>query len=101
VIPRAQLYCWYQRYLRHGAGALRNGQSALRRVWNKLSETVAAAVIELALEEPELSPRELATVFVAQRQYFVSEASGYRAAEGAWPDYQPGFRSAQGFKPAD
>ena len=39
---------------------------------------MAAAVIELALKEPELSPRELATAFVDQQQYFVSEASVYR-----------------------
>jgi hypothetical protein len=32
----------------------------------------------LALQEPELSPRELATGFIDQRQYFVPEASVYR-----------------------
>ena len=36
------------------------------------------AVLELALKEPELSPRELAVSFVDQQQYFVSEASVYR-----------------------
>ncbi len=35
-------------------------------------------MVELALKEPELSPRELATAFVDQQQYFVSEASVYR-----------------------
>ena len=74
-IPRGTFYRWYQRYLARGAGALRDGQSAPRRVWHKLPEQVAAAVVELALKEPELSPRELATAFVDQRQYFVSEAS--------------------------
>ena len=74
-IPRATFYRWYQRYLARGAGALGDGQSAPRRVWHKLPEQVAAAVVELALKEPELSPRELATAFVDQRQYFVSEAS--------------------------
>jgi hypothetical protein len=39
---------------------------------------VAQAVVGLALKEPELSPRELATAFVDQQQYFVSEASVYR-----------------------
>ncbi len=36
------------------------------------------AVLEIALQEPELSPRELAVSFVDQQQYFVSEASVYR-----------------------
>jgi putative transposase len=49
-----------------------------RRVWNKIPEPVAEAVVELALKQPELSPRELATAFVDQQQYFVSEASVYR-----------------------
>jgi putative transposase len=77
-IPRSTFYLWYERYLARGAGALEDGQPAPRRVWNKLPETVAAAVVELALQEPELSPRELATAFVDQRQYFVSEAAVYR-----------------------
>ena len=74
-VSRATFYRWYQRYLARGAGALGDGQPAPRHVWNKIPETVAAAVIDLALREPELSPRELATAFVDQRQYFVSEAS--------------------------
>jgi hypothetical protein len=31
-----------------------------RRVWKKLPDTVTQAVVEFALKEPELSPRELA-----------------------------------------
>jgi hypothetical protein len=77
-ISRATFYRWYGRYLARGAGALEDGQSAPRRVWNKLPPTVAAAVLDLALQEPELSPRELATAFVDQQRYFVSEASVYR-----------------------
>ena len=34
-------------------------------------------MLELALKEPELSPRKLAVSFVDQQQYFVSEASVY------------------------
>jgi putative transposase len=43
-----------------------------------LPDSVAQAVIALALKEPELSPRELAVSFVDRQQYFVSEASVYR-----------------------
>jgi hypothetical protein len=35
-------------------------------------------LIDLALEQPELSPRELAVTFTDERAYFVSEASVYR-----------------------
>ena len=77
-IPRSTFYAWYERYLARGAGALEDGQPAPRRVWNKLPDTVAEAVLALALEEPELSPRELAVSFVDRQRYFVSESSVYR-----------------------
>jgi putative transposase len=35
-------------------------------------------VVQLTLDEPELSPRELATRFTDTKNYFVSEASVYR-----------------------
>jgi putative transposase len=90
-IPRATFYRWYERYLARGAGALGDGQPAPRRVWNKLPEAVAAAVIDLALQEPELSPRELATAFVDQQQYFVSEASVYRLLKAQGLITSPAF----------
>ena len=35
-------------------------------------------VVELALEEPDFSPRELAVRFTDTRKHYVSEASAYR-----------------------
>ena len=35
-------------------------------------------IVDLALDEPELSPRELAVTFTDAKSYFVSEASVYR-----------------------
>ena len=45
------------------------------RVWNRIADAKRAQIIDLALAEPELSPRELAT---DQQRYFVSEVSVYR-----------------------
>jgi transposase InsO family protein len=90
-IPRATFYRWYERYLARGAGALEDGQPAPRRVWNKLPPKVAAAVLALALQEPELSPRELATAFVDRRRYFVSEASVYRLLKAQGLITSPAF----------
>ena len=53
-IPRSTFYAWYERYLARGAGALEDGQPAPRRVWKKLPDTVAEAVVALALKEPAL-----------------------------------------------
>jgi transposase InsO family protein len=87
----ATFYRWYERYLRRGAAALSNGQPAPRRVWNKLPEEVAAAVLELALKEPALSPREVAARFVDQRRYFLSEASVYRLLKARGLITSPAF----------
>ncbi len=48
------------------------------RVWNPIPEKVRNQIIALALDQPELSPRELAVRFTDERRYFVSEASVYR-----------------------
>ena len=48
------------------------------RVWNRIPDTVRENVIQLALDEPALSPRELAVRFTNTKSYFVSEASVYR-----------------------
>jgi putative transposase len=47
-------------------------------VWNRIPDNVRGQIVQLALDEPELSPRELATRFTDSKSYFVSEASVYR-----------------------
>ncbi len=39
---------------------------------------VTSQIVDLALDQPELSPRELAVRFTDEAEYFVSEASVYR-----------------------
>jgi transposase InsO family protein len=47
-------------------------------VWNRIPDDVRARIVTLALDESELSPRELAVRFTDVERYFVSEASVYR-----------------------
>jgi putative transposase len=47
-------------------------------VWDRLPEDIRGQLIALALDEPALSPRELAVRSTDERRYFVSEASVYR-----------------------
>ena len=49
------------------------------RVWNRIPDDVRARIVTLALDEPELSPRELAVRFTDAERYFVSEASRRRS----------------------
>src|SRR6516165_11505698 len=66
------------RYRRGGPEALGDRPSRPDRVWNRIPEAIRSQIIELALDQPELSPRELAVRFTDEKEYFVSEASVYR-----------------------
>ena len=71
-------YRWYARLQAGGPEALDDKPSRPKRVWNRIPEEVRSQIVELALDEPELSPREVATRFTGVKKYFVSEASVYR-----------------------
>jgi len=77
-IPRRTFCRWYDRYLDGGPEVLADQPSEPSRVWNRIPAEVHDQIIELALEQSELSPRELAVRFTDERQYFVSEATVYR-----------------------
>ena len=77
-ISRASFYRWYDRYETGGPEALSDRPSRPNRVWNRIPDEIRSEIIELALDQPELSPRELAVRFTDERKYFVSEASIYR-----------------------
>jgi putative transposase len=78
-IPRATFYRWYERYREGGPEALSDHRSQPDRVWNRIPDDVRHQIIDPTLEIPESSPRELAVRFTDEKQYFVSEASVYRA----------------------
>jgi transposase InsO family protein/transposase-like protein len=77
-VPRTTFYRWYDRYLSGGVDALEDISSKPGRVWNRIPDDIRERIVDLALEEPELSPRELAVRFTDTQSYFVSEASVYR-----------------------
>ena len=77
-IPKTTFYRWYDRYLAHGLSGLEDRSSGPGRIWNRIPDDVRDQIVDLALEEPELSPRELAVRFTDTNGYFVSEASVYR-----------------------
>jgi len=68
----------YDRFVEHGPEGLEDRPSCPSRVWNRIPEAVRDQIVALALEEPELSPRELAVRFTDAEKYFVSETPVYR-----------------------
>ncbi len=77
-IPHATFYRWYDLYHTGGPEALEDQQPKPDRVWNRIPDDVRERIIRLALDEPAISPRELAVRFTDTKGYFVSEASVYR-----------------------
>jgi putative transposase len=83
-IPKSTFYAWLDRYVAGGLDALEDRKPRPVRVWNRIGDDVRAKLIALALDQPELSPREIAIAFTDRARTYVSEASVYRLlrAEG-------------------
>ena len=95
-IPRATFYRWYDRHSSGGPEALNDRSPRPDRVWNRIPDTVRQQIIQLALDQPALSPRELAVRFTDTKSYFVSEASVYRLLKAHDADRQPSLHRDQG-----
>jgi putative transposase len=58
-IHRSTFYNWYHRYLADGVEGLGPKKPKARTFWNKISDEVKEQVVCEALEQTNLSPREL------------------------------------------
>lgn len=77
-INKSTFYNWYQLYQQHGPEGLYPIRSNNRQRWNSIPQEQKNLVVELALEYPELSPRELSCKICDAQQLFISESSVYR-----------------------
>lgn len=82
-IHKSTFYNWYNRYLQRGKAGLEPVKSNRQDYWNRIPDQVRGKVIDLALDLPDLSPRELACTMSDQHGYFVSESSVYRMLKAA------------------
>ena len=76
-IHKSTFYNWYWAYLKKGSDGLSTGR-VTRQQWNTIPEEQRQLVVEVALEHPALSPRELAVKLTDEQQVFISESSVYR-----------------------
>lgn len=77
-INRGTFYQWYRRYQDGGYDGLANRKSSPKKFWNRIPDHVKQQVVDIALEHPEKSPRELAWHITDTQEYFISESSVYR-----------------------
>jgi putative transposase len=77
-INRSTFYDWYRKYLDSGFEGLKQKSANRNSFWNKIPDRQRREVVELALDKPELSPRELACYITDNHKWFISESSVYR-----------------------
>jgi putative transposase len=77
-INKSTFYNWYARYHEYGYDGLAPKKPSRRHYWNKIPDHEREKVVELALERPELSSRELAWNITDNEEWYISESSVYR-----------------------
>ena len=100
-IPKSTFYAWYDRYAAGGLDALEDHRPKPRRVWNRIPDEVRQKIVELALDESDLSPREIAVTFTDRERSYVSESSVYRLLKALGLITSPAFivmKAADEFK---
>lgn len=91
-VPRSTFYRWYKHYLEEGEAGLVDHRPNPHQIWNRIPQEVKQQVVELALEHPDRSPRQIAWLFTDQKGYFISESSAYRILKGFDLVESPAFR---------
>ena len=71
-VSRSSFYRWYQAYEQGGFEGLENHSRASRQHWNKIPNSVREQVVEIALDQTEMTPRELAWHITDTRERIVS-----------------------------
>ena len=82
-IHRSTFYNWYSKYKTEGYQGLESKPATRKHFWNRIPDEVRGQVVDLALELPELSAREIACRYTDDYQYFISESSVYRILKRA------------------
>ncbi len=76
-IHKSTFYKWYRIYAEKGMDGLLP-KTRTRRQWNSIPEPQKQLVVEVALDHPVLSPRELSVKITDEQKIFISESSVYR-----------------------
>lgn len=77
-IGKSTFYGWYDDYLKEGYDGLADKPVKRKQYWNQIPDGEKQGIVELALEYPERSPREVACLFTDIYKRYVSESSVYR-----------------------
>lgn len=90
-IHKSTFYNWYRRYCEQGFDGLAPKPRAIKTYWNRIPETIRTEVVDLALDYPEASARNLACMITDNRKYYISESSVYRILKERGLITEPAF----------
>jgi len=82
-VSKSSFYEWYRRYLENGLDGLKSRSRCPKQFWNRIPDRERQKIIEYALDNPQLSCREVALEITDKLLYFVSESSVYRILKAA------------------
>ena len=91
-VNKTTFYNWYYRYSKEGYDGLARNSNKREGSWNRINEADRDKVVEIALEKPELSSRELAWHITDHYDYYISESSVYRILKANGLISVPAFR---------
>ena len=91
-VNKTTFYNWYNVYLERGYDGLARQASKRTGSWNGINTADRDKVIEIALEKPELSSREVAWHITDNYNYYISESSVYRILKANGLITTPSFR---------
>ncbi len=76
-IHKSTFYKWYRVFVEKGMDGLLP-RKRTRRQWNSIPEAQKQLVVDVAMDHPVLSPRELSVKITDEQKIFISESSVYR-----------------------
>jgi putative transposase len=74
-VPRSTFYRWYERYRMAGYDGLADQKAGPRQICDRIPDAMREHVVEVALERPDQSPRQLAWHIAGTEGYFISETN--------------------------
>lgn len=95
-IHKSTFYNGLKRYQEHGVDGLEDRKPTKTVAWNQIPQGHRDAIIELALEKPALSPREIAVSYTDVSGLLCLRIDCIPVVKGSGSDYQPRLHSDAG-----
>jgi transposase-like protein/transposase len=90
-IHKSTFYGWYNAYRLNGYDGLADKPPVKKQYWNQIPDEEKQLVIEMALDNPQKSSREVACLFTDTYRRFISESSTYRILKAQGLIQTPAF----------